>query len=187
MATTGACWGGLDLVHQLVRSTPLAPWGYLFRWPGDSPPFFAVRLRLSHHTLAVCSGSLWSPCHQFWGTAYGRAPAVHGLPGIWLPTPLLALGSFPSPPPFFPRLGAEHGVWLLFWWAGHGWPLLSLLQATAVPVPFLSLPTSSILIPLIGRAHPIRQAFPSILWCGPADPPGATARCCGAVPRIRWS
>jgi hypothetical protein len=184
VATTGACWGGLASFHQLVRFTPLAPWGYLFHSAGVYPPFFAVCGLVS--VVVSCSVLLAlratrQPCG---GTAYGRAPAVHGLPGIRLPTPLLALGSFPSPPPFFPRLGAEHGVWLLFWWAGHGWPLLSLLQATAVPVPFLSLPTSSILIPLIGRAHPIRQAFSSILWCGPADPPGATATCCGQNRRI---
>ena len=144
MASSVACWGGLRSPRGSGFLFPI-PARFLVRgrYP-DSPPFFAVCLRLPHHSLGFCSGSLWSPCHQFGGTAYGRAPAFHALPPILLPAPLPALGSFPSAPPFYPRLGAGRGAWHLFWRAGRRSLSLPRAGTPSPPAPFLPLPASSI-------------------------------------------
>ncbi|MBA7566857.1 hypothetical protein ES708_08556 [subsurface metagenome] len=103
------------------------------------PPFFAVGPGVSYHRCGLVwvfvLASLWSPRQPFGGTAYGRAPTLHALPRVRLPAPLPALGSFPSLPPFFPRLGAGHGAWHLFWRAGHRALSLRGAPESAPPVP----------------------------------------------------
>ncbi|MBA7536575.1 hypothetical protein ES705_28839 [subsurface metagenome] len=151
MASSVACWGGL---RSPRGSAFLFPFPARFLVEGcypDSPPFFAVFPGVPHHSQGLCSGSLWSPCHQFGGTAYGRAPAFHALPGIRLPAPLPALGSFPSSPPFCPRLGAGRGAWHLFWRAGRRSLSLRGAPESPPPAPFGPLPASSILEPNLDR------------------------------------
>ena len=137
------------------RFTPLSGWLStlytlgLIHEPGVGfPPFFAVGPGVSYHRCCLVwvfvLASLWSPRQPFGGTAYGRAPTLHALPGIRLPAPLPALGSFPSLPPFFPRLGAGHGAWHLFWRAGRRALSLVIASQTAPPAPVVPLPASSI-------------------------------------------